>query len=135
MRIIVAHAAGELCAENYRVALAMGEHRLISDEPRARGGTDAGPGPYELLLSSLAACTAITLRMYAERKQWPLAGVALDLRYIRDGEQSWIDRKITLNGDLAPEQRTRLAEIAERTPVTLTLKSGVEIKTEFRDFS
>ena len=74
-----------------------------------------------------------TLRMYAERKQWPLTGVSLDLRYVRDGERSWIDRRIVLKGDLDEAQRIRFAEIAERTPVTLTLKSGLEIKTELRD--
>jgi putative redox protein len=133
MRIIAARASAELGAENYRVDLAMGDHRLLADEPAARGGKDAGPAPYDLLLASLAACTAMTLRMYAERKQWPLTGVSLDLRYMREGERSWIDRRIVLKGDLDEAQRLRFAEIAERTPVTLTLKSGIEIKTELRE--
>jgi putative redox protein len=133
MRTIVARASAELGAENYRVDVAMGDHRLLADEPAMRGGKDAGPAPYDLLLSSLAACTAMTLRMYAERKQWPLTDVSLDLRYVRDGERSWIDRRIVLKGDLDEAQRIRFAEIAERTPVTLTLKSGIEIKTELRN--
>jgi putative redox protein len=130
-RLIVARTHAEL-ASKYRVDIKAGHHTLLADEPLRAGGADEGPAPYELLLSSLAACTAITLRMYAERKGWRLEGVEVDLSYTRDGDDARIDRTVTLRGELGESERVRLAEIAERTPVTLTLKSGVEIRTEFR---
>ena len=115
---------------NYTVAIQAGAHTLAADEPLARGGQDAGPAPRELLLAALASCTAITLRMYAERKQWALDSVHVDTRLrIEADKKVAIDRVLTLSGDLNDEQRARLADIAERTPVTLTLKSGVEIHT------
>jgi putative redox protein len=105
-------------------------HELHSDEPASEGGTDTGPAPYELLLAGLAACTSITLRMYAERKQWQLGRINVDARFARDeaGAES-ISRKITVTGPLADEQIARLAEIAEKTPVTKTIKRGTPIET------
>lgn len=115
---------------DYRVEIQAGRHAMIADEPKAQGGTDAGAAPYEYLLSGLGACTAITLRMYAARKGWDLQRAHVELRLLREDEASRIERTIRLDGDLTDEQRARLAEIAERTPVTLTLKSGVMISTE-----
>jgi putative redox protein len=129
-RIIIARTQAELPASGYAVAIKAGRHDLTADESSANGGGDAGPAPYDLLLSALAACTAITLRMYATRKGWDLAGLHLDLRYSRGGDQARIDRTLVVKGGLSEEQKARLAEIAERTPVTLTLKTGVEIRTE-----
>lgn len=105
-------------------------HELRSDEPASEGGTDTGPAPYELLLSGLAACTSITLRMYAERKQWQLGRIGVDARFVRDesGAES-ISRTITFTEALTDEQVTRLAEIAEKTPVTKTVKRGTPITT------
>lgn len=131
-RLIVAKVQAELGAEDHRVEIAAGRHALVGDEGPGLGGKDAGPSPYQFLLSGLAACTAITLRMYAQRKAWKLTGLHVDLRFTRDGETSRIDRTLTVTGDLDDQQRARLADIAERTPVTLTLKSGVEIRTELR---
>jgi putative redox protein len=128
----MARAHAEIGLLNYRVAIRTGSHELVADEGAALGGADAGPAPYDLLLSSLAACTAITLRMYAERKGWPLEGVKLALLYRLEDGKAHIDRKVTLEGPLDEAQRARLAEITEKTPVTLTLKSGVEIRTEFQ---
>lgn len=105
-----------------------GHHRLIADEPVSGGGTDAGPAPYDLLVASLGACTAITLRMYADRKGWQLASLAVDLRIVRAGEGMRIERTLAIEG-LDAEQKARLAEIAEKTPVTLTLKGGIPIHT------
>lgn len=131
--LIVARVRGELGLANYRVDLKAGRHHvLVADEPQAHGGADAGPAPYEYLLSGLAACTAITLRMYAERKSWPLEHVQVGLRFIRTGKTARIERELVLEGALSEEQRLRLADVAERTPVTLTLKSGVEINTTLR---
>ncbi len=128
----MAHARAVIGETHYRVSLKAGHHQLVADEHAEMGGQDAGPAPYELLLSALGACTAITLKMYAERKQWPLTSVDVGLLYTRDGERGKIARILTLEGDLDQTQRARLAEIAERTPVTLTLKGGVDIQTELR---
>lgn len=116
----------------WATAVTTGNHSLTADEPVALGGADAGPAPYDLLLASLGACTAITLRMYAARKEWPLEEVTIDLAHYKEDERSKITRKIWLEGDLDDTQRARLADIAERTPVTLTLLAGADIKTELQ---
>jgi putative redox protein len=82
------------------------------------------------VLSGLGACTAITLRMYAERRQRPLTGVDIELSYLApDRSTRWIDRTITLHGPLNEAQRAKLAEIAEKTPVTKAVRAGTEIRT------
>lgn len=129
----MAEATADIGAINYIVSLKAGGHSLTADEPASRGGKDAGPAPYDLLAGSLAACTAITLRMYAERKQWPLESAQVEVRFKRTPDKSaWIDRVLRLKGTLTDEQRSRFADIAERTPVTLTLKSGIEIRTTLK---
>lgn len=132
-RFTVARASAQTAPTDWRVDIRAGHHDLVADENPHLGGQDVGPAPYELLLAALSACTSITLRMYAARKAWPLEGVEVQLRYVREGDADWIEREIAVQGALAPEQRTRLGEIAERTPVTLTLKGGVEIRTQLRD--
>jgi putative redox protein len=113
----------------YGVRIDAGGHALRGDEPVDHGGADSGPTPFGLLLSGLGACTAITLRMYAERKGWPLAGVDVTLTYIvKDQNTRWIDRLITLHG-VDDDQRAKLAEIAEKTPVTKAVRAGTEIRT------
>jgi putative redox protein len=128
-KTIIARTTADSGPEPYAVAITAGRHALTADEHQAMGGRDAGPAPFELVLSGLAACTAITLRMYAERKDWPLPDVHLELKYVLDEGHTHIEREIRLTGALDEAQRTRLAEIAERTPVTLALKSGLEIRT------
>jgi putative redox protein len=124
----MAHARASIGIANYRTAITTGHHSLTADEGPALGGRDVGPGPYELLTSALAACTVITLRMYAERKQWPVTAVHADVTFVREGERQHVDRVLAIEGADA-EQKKRMAEIAERTPVTLTLKRGLEIRT------
>jgi uncharacterized OsmC-like protein/pimeloyl-ACP methyl ester carboxylesterase len=118
-----------------------GRHRLLADEPVKAGGLDSGPGPYDLLLAALGACTAMTLRLYADRKQLPLERTQVRLRHGRiyakdcaecetkEGMIDHIDREISFEGDLSAEQRKRLLEIADKCPVHHTLKSEVDIRT------
>ena len=94
---------------------------------------ETGLAPYDVLLASLGACTAITLRMYAERKGWPLTGVEVDLKHHKEADRSKIERVLHLAGKLDTDQRARLADIAERTPVTLTLKGGADITTSLAE--
>jgi putative redox protein len=118
----------------YGVQVVAGRHRLTADEPAALGGGDTGPSPYELLLASLGACTSITLRMYAGRKEWELGKITVGLRYTRDAEQKErIDRRISFSKPLSAEQKARLVEIAGKTPVTRTLSQGVPIDTTLID--
>ncbi|HEX2381525.1 MAG TPA: OsmC family protein [Acidimicrobiales bacterium] len=131
----VAHASAATGATDpqWRVDVRTGAHQLVADEPAATGGGDTGPTPFGLLLSGLAACTATTLRMYAEHKGWTLTAIEVDVRYnVADNDEASIDRTITLPADLPTEERDRLADIAERTPVTLAVRRGTPITTVIR---
>ena len=120
-------------AASYRVELRAGRHELVADEPREGGGADAGPSPFALLLSGLAACTAMTLRMYANRKGWTVDAIEVDVRYdVDDVGKGSIARTISLPAAMPGGQRDRLADVAERTPVTLAIRNGVPIATTVR---
>jgi len=110
-------------------------HRWIADEPESMGGADDGPAPMEMILAGLGACTSMTLRMYANRKEWPLKKVTVDLRHVKgeNGSESLV-RKVRIEGDLSTEQRARLLEIANRCPVHRTLLNDqLDIPTELID--
>ena len=127
--ILIATAHGVGGSAKYAQTIRLGSHTLTSDEPALHGGADAGPSPYGLVLAGLAACTAITLRMYADRKGWPLKRVTVDAVYHHAKEGAFIERVLHIDGDLDDEQRARMADIAERTPVTLALKNVSDIRT------
>src|SRR5262245_44735001 len=116
----MAHATASIGSTNYATSITTGHHRLSADEgPELGGGADTRPGPSNLLVASLGACTVITLRMYAERKQWPVDSVHADIHFVREGDSQRIDRTLRIEGKVDDEQKKRMAEIAERTPVTL----------------
>ncbi len=118
----------------YLQAIETGHHHLVGDEPLGNGGQDAGPSPYGLLLSALGSCTSATLRMYAERKGWQLGTIRVRLTMERrEDEQQQkhehITRQISFDAPLSDEQKRRLGEIADKTPVTKTLRRGTPITT------
>lgn len=125
----------------YTQSISNGKHRWKADEPATQGGADNGPTPYELLLSALGACTAMTLRMYAERKEWPLENVAVELEQRRihakdcadcenqDGFVAEITLGLKVEGELSAEQKERLLEIAGKCPVKRTLESEIKVRS------
>lgn len=133
-RIVVVNSEHERLLQTIRI----GQHRLLSDE-LVDSGNDKGPNPYELLLASLGACTSMTLRMYAARKQWPLQGVQVRLDHSRiyaedcaacdttEGTLDQIEVEISLIGDLSESQRLRLMQIADHCPVHRTLRGEIQI--------
>jgi uncharacterized OsmC-like protein/alpha/beta superfamily hydrolase len=135
--VIVAEAG----TGNYALTVAAGKHRLRADEPESAGGSDTGPAPYELLMAALGACTSITLRMYADRRQIPLRRVAVRLTQPRahaddcanceqpDAKMNGIDREITLEGELDAGQRQKLLEIAGKCPIHRILEPSIRITT------
>jgi len=121
-------------SEHYRTEVTMREHTIIGDEPLKAGGNNSGPTAHELLVASLAQCTSITLRMYADNKGWKLNRVEVDAEMQRITEsgvqKNNIVMKITLDGDLDDEQRKRLLDISGRCPVHKTLRSAFAISQE-----
>ena len=120
--------------KGYAQRISSAGHEIAADEPVRRGGTDTGPSPFELLLASLGACTAITLRMYAERKQWDLGTINVSLRLVKNGDDPMrVERKLSVSEAMGAEQIAKLLEIADKTPVTRAVASGVPIDTAFAD--
>jgi uncharacterized OsmC-like protein/alpha-beta hydrolase superfamily lysophospholipase len=125
----------------FQQEIILGDHRLLADEPVKDGGLNTGPGPYDLLLAALGACTSMTMRLYADHKQIPLLRTQVRLRHekiyatdcanceTKEGKIDHIDRVITFEGDLTPDQHKRLLEIADKCPVHRTLTSEVSIRT------
>ncbi len=135
---VIVTAAGE---GRYTQQVSTPGHTFVADEPLSVGGTDRGPNPYELLLASLGSCTAITVRMYADRKGIPLVRTTVRLKHDRihaedcetceteHGMLSRITREIEFEGDLDDDQRARLMKIADHCPVHRTLTSEIVIET------
>ena len=136
MQRTIAVASG---ARKYIENITVGPHTLRADEPVALGGGDTAPTPYELLLSALGACTAITVRMFAERRQWPLEQVHVELSHSKahatdcancDSPSARLDRvelAIRFVGELSDEQRRKLMDVAAHCPLHRTLTAGLEI--------
>lgn len=132
---------GETGNGKFEQSIVAGPHRYLADEPTSVGGNGSGPSPYEYLLAGLGACTSMTIRLYADLKKLPLTRVSVLLKHdkihaadcehceTREGKIDRIDREITLEGDLTPEQRTKLLEIADKCPVHRTLHSEIDIRT------
>ena len=107
------------------------KHALVADEPKALGGQDQGMAPFDLYLASLAACTAITLRMYAEKKGWDLGEFSADLSSERDeAGKLHVHRKLSASATLTDAQWARLLEVVAKTPVTLVMREGAIITSE-----
>jgi putative redox protein len=132
--------SASIAGSGYRTSIRTRTHTLLADEPTDAGGTDAGPSPYELLLGALASCTAMTVRMYADRKQWPLSDVVVRIRPVRshtvdcvncetsDVGAGRLEREVELIGPLTDEQRKRLLYIADRCPVKQSLERGLRVE-------
>jgi putative redox protein len=129
---------------SFTTEIKTGKHFLIADEPESFGGKNLGPTPYDYLLSSLGACTGMTLQMYAKRKSWPLENVMVFLKHgkihaedskEKEGKKNMIDHisvSIQLEGNISPEQKEKLLEIAHKCPVHKTLHSEIRIDTELK---
>jgi putative redox protein len=125
-------AVTELDGSKYKTKIFAGGHVIYSDEPEELGGTDEGMVPGALLLASLGSCTAITMRMYADRKEIPLEGVIIDMAICKEEEMSketTISRKIELLGTLTSEQMEKLMQIADRCPIHRLLSNPIRIVT------
>jgi putative redox protein len=116
---------------HYATTIHSANNQLTADEPTDFGGDDLGFSPAELLAASLAACTSITLRMYADRKIWPLESVEVEVDFERDAETktSTFSRKIKLLGDLDAEQKSRLLQIANKCPIHESLTHPITVNT------
>ncbi|GAB2798489.1 putative redox protein [Hymenobacter luteus] len=124
---------GRLDAAPYRTAISLERGRtLLADEPADRGGQDLGPSPGELLAASLSACTCITLRMYADRNQWPLRDIEAVVTFERDERQviTRLDVVLRLQGELSDEQLQRLLRVAHQCPIHKTLMAAVPLSVQ-----
>lgn len=125
------HVTASIHTENYKTIIRSEHNELISDEAVSVGGGGTGFNPHELLAASLASCTCITLRMYAERKQWPIEKIDVQVSISKDKvlASTHFERSITVHGHLSDEQRDRLLEIANVCPIHKTLSNGIYINT------
>jgi putative redox protein len=128
---IIAEINANLGPADFYMDLRNDQHLWHADEPLELGGTNKAPNPYELLLSALSSCSAITMKMYANRKEWPLDGVRVKCDLVKDepGSPNRILRKISLEGPLDEDQKARLIQIADLCPVHKMISAGTKIYT------
>ena len=115
--------------DHFRTELITSGKTVIADEPEELGGTNAGPAPGEFLMISLASCTAITLRMYADRKQWNVSKIKVEVASEKMDNKTFFKREILIEGDIEDDQRQRLLQIANACPVHRVLTNPIEIST------
>ncbi len=113
----------------FQQSIEIGPHHLVADEPVADGGDDGGPAPADFLLAALGSCTSMTIKLYADRKGWPLTHVHVELEQAKDGAAHVIRRRIHLDGALDDEQRARLLEIASKCPMHRILTGEIRIES------
>ena len=135
----------EIGTGKFRNTVTIGPHHLLADEPQSAGGDDTGPSPYDFLLAGLGACKSMTMRLYADRKSFPLDRATVTLKHdkiyakdcaeceTKEGMLDQIEVRIGLEGPLDPDQRKRILEIADKCPVHRTLTSEIRIVTEAAD--
>jgi putative redox protein len=116
--------------EKYKVLLQAGKNLWGADEPLSVGGGNTGPSPDELLESALASCTAITLRMYAERKAWAVTQIRVNVHLERKDQKTIFTRNIQITGDITSEQQERLLQIAKACPVSKSLLGEIAIESQ-----
>lgn len=116
----------------YYTEVTAGNNTLITDEPTDLGGGDKGFNPFEILATSLASCTAATLKMYMDRKQWEVDEIVVDVEVIREAERTVFNRKVSfVGGNLTEDENKRLKIIADKCPVHKALMGDVVVNTEF----
>lgn len=129
---------------NYKTVMTAGNHELIADEPEDVGGKNEGPDPYDYLLMALGSCSVITMKMYADRKEWPIDDIYVEMRHHKahaedcedcDDPKARIDKiekDLIVKGDLSEEQMERLLEISKKCPVHKTLLNDIEISSTIK---
>jgi putative redox protein len=129
---------GIIGTQKYQCTLAWRNGKFIADEPLRAGGQDLGPDPYTLLLSSLASCTLVTLRMYIDRKEWIIPEIAVNANMYQENREgkltTILDRDILFRSPVSDEQKLRLQEIAAQCPISKVLENEIKVRTfVFRD--
>ena len=134
-------------AKNFQQEITAGKHKFVADEPLGAGGGDAGPDPYDYLLTALGVCTSMTIGLYARRNRFPLENITVSLSHSRiyaadceecETKQGLLDRidvEVELTGSLTPEQHTKLMQVAAKCPVHRTLTSEINIRLRAADKS
>lgn len=126
---LVASVQARIGRTKYQTAISSGQYSIIVDEPEIAGGTDTGPQPIALLLGSLGSCTAITLRMYLDRKMWPVDEININVELFKGDAGVSITCGLSFKGELAEEQKNRLVQIANACPIHKILTGNIIIET------
>ncbi len=126
---LIESATALIARTQYQTIVNSGGHAIVADEPAKADGTDTGMNPFSLLLASLASCTVITLRMYINRKMWPIDEIKADIEMFKTVSGTQIETKLSFKGEISVEQRDRLLKIADACPVHKILVGSISINT------